>query len=153
MELFRNTWIKKLDIGDLKLMGASEAATDIYAATDTVTYWMDEQSQTVYEFQSSNGKICESNFTGCWSKADFITWFNGIQNDDCVTASDMEEAIAKKNLRYVMEDGRTSVFWAGNTYPYERRSDDDIVLMDEDKCGFICNIKLFDEFFEPVQKN
>ena len=62
----------------------------------------------------------------------------------------MEKAKAKRNVQIMREDRKFTNFIKGNEYRCIFRKDD-IVLIDEDRNGFICDINTFDEEFELVQ--
>lgn len=48
-----------------------------------------------------------------------------------------------------MEDGRFSSFLKGHEYRMMYRGDD-VILVDEDKCGYICDKNQFAEDFEQL---
>ena len=49
-----------------------------------------------------------------------------------------------------MEDGRYSNFIKEHEYRMMYRGENDVVLIDEDRCGFICDRNQFSEDFEPL---
>ena len=58
------------------------------------------------------------------------------------------KALAKNDVKVLMEDGRFSDFRKGNEYKFVFRNDDQVVLMDENRTGYICDRKEFKEDFE-----
>lgn len=60
------------------------------------------------------------------------------------------KATAKHDVKILMEDGRFSNFRKGNEYRCMRKGDE-MVLIDENKCGYICAFECFDEDFEIVE--
>lgn len=61
----------------------------------------------------------------------------------------MGKAKAKRDVRIMRTDRKFTNFIKGNEYRCMFRTDD-IVLIDEDRNGFICDIDTFDEEFELV---
>ena len=57
-------------------------------------------------------------------------------------------AKAKRDVRVLMEAGHFSDFRKGREYRFIFRNDNEVVLMDENKLGYICNRNEFDEDFE-----
>ena len=62
----------------------------------------------------------------------------------------MEKAKAKRDVRIMRVDRKFTNFIKGNEYRCMFRTDD-VVLIDEDKNGFICDIDTFDKEFELVK--
>lgn len=62
----------------------------------------------------------------------------------------MEKAKAKRNVRIMRTDKQFTNFIKGNEYRCMFRIND-VVLIDEDRNGFICDIDTFDEEFELVK--
>ena len=58
------------------------------------------------------------------------------------------KALAKNDVRVLMEDGRFSNFIKGNNYRFLFRNDNEVVLIDENKTGYQCSRQEFDEDFE-----
>lgn len=58
------------------------------------------------------------------------------------------KALAKEDIKVLMEDGHFSDFRKGNVYKFIFRNDNEVILMDENKTGYICNRKEFDNDFE-----
>lgn len=61
----------------------------------------------------------------------------------------MERVRAKRDVRILRTDGKFTNFIKGNEYRCMFRTDD-VVLIDEDRNGFICDIDTLDEEFELV---
>ncbi len=61
----------------------------------------------------------------------------------------MSKAKAKRDVRIMRKDRNFTNFIKGNEYRCMFRHDD-IVLIDEDKNGFICDIETFDTEFELI---
>ena len=57
-------------------------------------------------------------------------------------------AKAKRDICVLMEDGHFSDFKEGAEYRFIFRNDNQVVLMDENKLGYICDRSEFDEDFE-----
>lgn len=60
------------------------------------------------------------------------------------------KAIAKHDVKILMEGNRFSNFIAGHEYRCKIR-ETDIILIDEDKCGFITDKESFYEDFQLVK--
>ena len=60
-------------------------------------------------------------------------------------------AKAKKDINVLMEFGHFSDFKEGHEYRFIFRNDNEVVLMDENKMGYICDRKEFNEDFEISQ--
>ncbi len=60
-------------------------------------------------------------------------------------------ARAKKDINILMEDGHFSDFKEGLQYRFIFRNDNEVVLMDGNKMGFICSREEFNEDFEIIQ--
>ena len=58
------------------------------------------------------------------------------------------KAKAKHDVKVLMEDGRFSDFREGNEYRCMMRGNDTIILIDEQRCGFTCDMESFKEDFE-----
>ena len=60
------------------------------------------------------------------------------------------KARAKHDIKVLMEDNRFSNFLKGNEYRCMQHNN--IILIDEDKCGYKTDMKSFDEDFEIVKE-
>lgn len=61
------------------------------------------------------------------------------------------KARAKRDIKVLMEDNRFSNFLKGNEYRCIEHNGD-MVLIDEDKCGYKTDMKSFNEDFEIVKE-
>lgn len=61
------------------------------------------------------------------------------------------KARAKHDVKILMEDGRFSDFREGNEYKCMLRGDDTVILIDEQRTGFTCDMESFKEDFEMVE--
>lgn len=65
----------------------------------------------------------------------------------------MAMAVAKRDIQVLMEDGRFSDFKEGRPYHFVNRQDGSVVLMDEKKCGYICDTaEEFNQDFKVVEE-
>lgn len=62
------------------------------------------------------------------------------------------KARAKHNVKILMEDGRFSYFREGNEYRCMLRGNNTIILIDEQRTGFICDMESFGEDFELIEQ-
>ncbi len=62
------------------------------------------------------------------------------------------KARAKHDVKILMEDGRFSDFREGNEYRCMLRGGDTVILIDEQKTGFTCDMKSFEEDFEMMNQ-
>lgn len=58
------------------------------------------------------------------------------------------KALAKVDVKVLMEDGRFSDFRKGNIYRFIFRNDNEVILMDENSNSYICDRKDFEDDFE-----
>ena len=58
------------------------------------------------------------------------------------------KAKAKHDVKVLMEDNRFSNFKEGNEYRCMMRGDENMILIDEDKCGYVTDMKTFNEDFD-----
>jgi hypothetical protein len=59
---------------------------------------------------------------------------------------------AKNDVRILMEDGRYSNFIKGNEYRCMFR-EESVILIDEDRMGFSCDMKELEEDFELIDES
>ena len=59
------------------------------------------------------------------------------------------KAKAKHDVKVLMEDNRFSNFVKGNEYRCMKRGED-MILIDEDKCGYITDMKTFNKDFDLI---
>lgn len=62
------------------------------------------------------------------------------------------KARAKHEVKILMEDGRFSDFREGNEYRCMIRGNDTMILIDEQRTGFTCDMENFREDFELVEQ-
>lgn len=60
------------------------------------------------------------------------------------------KAKAKHDVKILMEDNRFSNFKKGKEYRCMMRGED-MILIDEDKCGYVTDMKTFDEDFDLIK--
>lgn len=60
-------------------------------------------------------------------------------------------ARAKKDINVLMEAGHFSEFKEGFEYRFVFRNDNEVVLIDGNKLGYICSREAFDDDFEISQ--
>lgn len=60
------------------------------------------------------------------------------------------KATAKHDVKVLMEDNRFSNFKEGNAYRCVMRGEN-VILIDEDKCGYITDMKTFDKDFNLIR--
>lgn len=60
------------------------------------------------------------------------------------------KAKAKRDVRVLMEDNRFSNFIKNNEYRCLKHGED-MILIDEHKCGYVTDLESFDEDFELIE--
>lgn len=60
------------------------------------------------------------------------------------------KATAKHDVKVLMEDNRFSNFKEGNSYRCMMRGEN-VILIGEDKCGYITDMKTFDKDFNLIR--
>lgn len=62
------------------------------------------------------------------------------------------KARAKHDVKILMEDGRFSDFRKENEYRCMPKGNDTMILIDEQRTGFTCDMESFEEDFELVEQ-